>query len=151
MTCVNSTRQDVAEILRQLKESGIQNIMALRGDINPDIPRKNDFKYASDLVKFIKENGDFHISGACYPEGHVESADLIEDIHNLKKKVDAGAEHLVTQLFFDNSAFYSFVERARRAGINVPRSAGIMPVLIKTRLRGWFRSPPRACRPNLPE
>lgn len=134
LTCVNSTRQDVAEILRQLKESGIQNIMALRGDINPDIPRKNDFEYASDLVKFIKENGDFHISGACYPEGHVESADLIEDIHNLKKKVDAGAEHLVTQLFFDNSAFYAFVERARIAGINVPISAGIMPVLNKNQI-----------------
>ena len=133
MTCVNSTRQDVAEILRQLKK-GIQNIMALRGDINPDIPRKNDFEYASDLVKFIKENGDFHISGACYPEGHVESADLIEDIHNLKKKVDAGAEHLVTQLFFDNSAFYAFVERARIAGINVPISAGIMPVLNKNQI-----------------
>ncbi|HHV50468.1 MAG TPA: methylenetetrahydrofolate reductase [NAD(P)H] [Candidatus Avimonas sp.] len=134
LTCVNNSRQDIMVILQRLKENGIENIMALRGDINPDVPPKTDFRHASDLVEFIKQNGDFHISGACYPEGHVESENLIQDILNLKKKVDAGAEHLVTQLFFDNSAFYSFVERARIAGINVPISAGIMPVVNKNQI-----------------
>lgn len=134
LTCVNNSRQDIGVILQRLKVNGIENIMALRGDINPDVPPKTDFRYASDLVEFIKQNGDFHISGACYPEGHVESENLIQDILNLKKKVDAGAEHLVTQLFFDNSAFYSFVERARIAGINVPISAGIMPVVNKNQI-----------------
>jgi methylenetetrahydrofolate reductase (NADPH) len=134
LTCVNNNRQEMAEILGQLKEHGIDNIMALRGDINPDVPPRTDFRYASELVEFIQGQGKFNISGACYPEGHVESESLIDDIHNLRKKVDAGVEHLVTQLFFDNSVFYSFVERARIAGINVPISAGIMPVLNKNQI-----------------
>ncbi len=134
LTCVQNSRSDILAILDDFREKKIENIMALRGDIIPGRSPKTDFKYASDLVEFIRKQGGFHISGACYPEGHVESKDLIDDIHNLKKKVDAGAQHLVSQLFFDNSAFYSFLERARIAGINVPIEAGIMPVLNKKQI-----------------
>lgn len=129
LTCVYSTKELVLTRLAQLKERNVENILALRGDINPEMPRLHDFEYASDLTRFIKENGDFHVSGACYPECHIEAADMVEDIHNLKLKVEAGAEHLMSQLFFDNDAFYSFYEKARIAGINVPIEAGIMPVV----------------------
>ncbi|HBT64065.1 MAG TPA: methylenetetrahydrofolate reductase [NAD(P)H] [Ruminococcaceae bacterium] len=134
LTCVNDSREDIVEILRQLKENGIKNILALRGDKRPDIPPKSDFHYASELVEFIRSQGEFHISGACYPHGHPESDNMIDDILNLRKKVDAGADHLISQLFFDNSVFYSFLERARIAGINVPIEAGIMPVLNKNQI-----------------
>lgn len=135
LTCVNSTKEEVTEVLRRLHENEIENILALRGDIVPDVPRKNDFKYASELVSFIKETDyDFGISGACYPEGHQNSRNQVDDILNLKKKVDAGAEHLISQLFFDNNLFYDFVEKARIAGINVPIEAGIMPVVNKKQI-----------------
>ncbi len=134
VTCVNCTKSDLETILGRFNEAGIENILALRGDINPDIPPKTDFRYASELVTFIKEHGDFGISGACYPEVHAEAPDMITDILNLKKKVDAGAETLVTQLFFENKAFYDFRDKARIAGINVPISAGIMPVTNKSQI-----------------
>jgi methylenetetrahydrofolate reductase (NADPH) len=130
LTCVNSTREEIDNMLERLQNSGIENIMALRGDIVPDITPKHDFEHASDLISYIKSKDyDFGISAACYPEGHPESDDQVEDILNLKKKVDAGAEHLISQLFFDNQVFYDFVEKARIAGINVPIEAGIMPVV----------------------
>lgn len=128
LTCVYSDKKLILERLGQLRERGVENILALRGDINPDIPRLHDFEYASDLTRFIKENGDFHVSGACYPECHFEAENLEKDIDNLKIKIDAGAEHLMSQLFFDNSAFLNFIEKARSAGISVPIEAGIMPV-----------------------
>ena len=134
LTCIYLTKQDVLKMLDEFKAAGIENIMALRGDINPDYSPKNDFKYASDLASFIKENGDFNILGGCYPEGHFESASIIDDIHNLEIKVDAGVSHLVTQLFFDNEHFYKFRERAAIAGINVPIQAGIMPVTNKRQI-----------------
>lgn len=134
LTCVNCTKGDIDVILGQLKEKGIQNILALRGDINPDIPPKHDFKYASELITYIKEHGDFSISGACYPEGHMETESFIDDIKHLKIKVDAGADHLMSQLFFDNSHFYDFLEKARIAGIDVPIEAGIMPVINKNQI-----------------
>ena len=134
LTCVNCSKDDIKIILSKLKENNIENIMALRGDINPDIPPKKDFRYASELVAFIKEQGGFNLSGACYPEGHVETESLVDDVLNLRKKVDAGAEHLISQLFFDNKSFYSFIERARIAGINVPIEAGIMPVVNKKQI-----------------
>ncbi|MFA5658213.1 MAG: methylenetetrahydrofolate reductase, partial [Oscillospiraceae bacterium] len=121
-------------ILEKLKSNGIENILALRGDINPDIPPAEDFKYASDLVSYIKEYSGFGISGACYPEGHPEAESMVSDILNLKKKVEAGAGHLVSQLFFDNSFFYSFMEKVRIAGIDVPVEAGIMPVVNKKQI-----------------
>ena len=134
LTCVNYTKEEIDKILDLLKQSGIENILALRGDINPDITPKNEFRYAGELVAYIRERGGFHVSGACYPEGHIDSTSLVEDIHNLKRKVDAGAEHLISQLFFDNSHFYSFIERARIAGITVPIEAGIMPVVNKAQI-----------------
>lgn len=134
MPCVNMTKEDVLFHLARFKEHGIENILALRGDINPDIAPKEDFKYASDLVAFIKAQGDFNIIGACYPEGHTESENLVVDIQNLKQKVDAGADQLISQLFFDNEYFYRFLERAQLAGINVPIEAGIMPVINKKQI-----------------
>ncbi len=134
LTCVYSTKESVLERLAQFKERGIENILALRGDVNPEIPRLHDFEYASDLTRFIKENGDFHVSGACYPECHMEAASFAEDIRHLKIKIEAGAEHLMSQLFFDNGAFHKFREMAEIAGINVPIEAGIMPVTNKKQI-----------------
>ncbi len=134
LTCVYSTKESVLERLAQFKERGIENILALRGDVNPDIPRLHDFEYASDLTRFIKENGDFHVSGACYPECHMEAASFAEDIRHLKIKIEAGAEHLMSQLFFDTAAFHKFREMAEIAGINVPIEAGIMPVTNKKQI-----------------
>ena len=134
LTCVYNTKEDIDYILKELEEHGIRNILALRGDINPDFPVKKDFKYASELVSYIKSRGNFHVSGACYPEGHGEADSLIDDIKNLKKKVEAGAEHLMSQLFFDNTQFYDFLEKARIAGIEVPIEAGIMPVVNKSQI-----------------
>lgn len=135
LTCVNSTRDEVKTVLERLKENDIDNILALRGDIVPDVAPKDDFHHASELITFIKEEGyDFGISGACYPEGHLDSLNAMDDILNLKKKVDAGAEHLISQLFFDNTYFFDFLEKVRIAGINVPVEAGIMPVVNKKQI-----------------
>ena len=135
LTCISSTRDSVHDQIARIKEAGIQNILALRGDIVPDMPPKTDFKHASDLTAFIKSYGGFNIAGACYPEVHPDSGDEVEDIINLKKKVDAGAELLISQLFFDNESFYSFLQRCRLAGINVPVEAGIMPVVNKNQIQ----------------
>ena len=134
LTCVSCTEEEVEQILGDFKKYGIENILALRGDVNPNIPPKNDFRYASELTSFIKERGGFDVAGACYPEGHTEASDIDADIENLKKKVDAGADLLVTQLFFDNTHFYSFREKAAKAGINIPITAGIMPVTNKNQI-----------------
>ena len=134
LTCVNSSKESVEEVLKLIQEYKIENILALRGDIVPDLPRQTDFMHANELVTYIKARGDFHVSGACYPEGHPECNNMVDDILNLKKKVDAGAEHLVSQLFFDNNMFYEFREKARIAGINVPIEAGIMPVVNKAQI-----------------
>jgi methylenetetrahydrofolate reductase (NADPH) len=128
LTCVSSTKSDVLTILSQLKEQNVENILALRGDITPERERKNDFVYASDLAGFIRESGDFGISGACYPEMHNEADNLAADIAHLKIKVESGVSHLVSQLFFENSLFEQFREKLAQAGINVPLEAGIMPV-----------------------
>ncbi|MBQ9544401.1 MAG: methylenetetrahydrofolate reductase [Clostridia bacterium] len=128
LTCINHDREEIDLILDNLSERGVENVLALRGDRNPEVEPKTDFSHASDLVAHIKKRGGFFISGACYPETHPEARDAVADVLNLKKKVDAGAGHLISQLFFDNSSFYSFVERCRIAGINVPIEAGIMPV-----------------------
>ena len=134
LTCVNSTKADIDARLVEFKEHGIENIFALRGDyIDGAEPQKN-FIYASDLCAYIRTKGDFDLSGACYPEVHSEAADEVEDVLNLKKKVEAGAEHLISQLFFDNSLFYRFIERTKIAGINVPIEAGIMPVTNKNQI-----------------
>ena len=132
--CLNLTREDVLLILERLKEQKIENILALRGDRVPDREPAGDFRYASDLVEFIKLHGDFNIIGACYPEGHQESGGLVRDMKHLKDKVDAGVSQLITQLFFDNEYFYRFRERMDLVGIHVPVEAGIMPVVNKKQI-----------------
>lgn len=134
LTCVNSTRAMIDETLADFRAYDIENILALRGDYAEGVEPQKDFRYASDLCAYIKSKGDFDIGGACYPEVHVDAADAAEDVLNLKKKVDAGAEHLISQLFFDNELFYRFLERTKIAGINVPIEAGIMPVTNKRQI-----------------
>ena len=134
LTCVNSTKEAMNEILEYLKSQGTMNILALRGDRNPEIEPKKDFTYASDLVEYIKTKGKFHLSGACYPEIHLEASSMEEDIEHLKHKVDCGVEHLISQLFFDNNYFLTFLEKARKKGITVPIEAGIMPVVNKKQI-----------------
>lgn len=130
LTCVSSDRDRIHRELDHLREAGIENILALRGDYpegyDPAAPR--DYRYASDLVKEIWDYGGFAIGAACYPEGHVECHSQAEDLLHLKEKVDCGVDFLVTQMFFDNSALYSFLYRAQEVGIKVPVLAGIMPV-----------------------
>ncbi len=128
LSCVSSTKTHVKEMLAQFKEHGIENVLALRGDIPEDGEIANDYRYAFELVQEIKERGDFCVGGACYPEGHPEAAGKTEDIRHLKEKVDAGCEFLTTQMFFDNNIFYNFLYRIREIGITVPVVAGIMPV-----------------------
>ena len=134
LPCINFTKAEIDAALDEAKSRGIENILALRGDINPEIEPVNDFRYASDLISYIKTNGDFDIAAACYPECHPDAENLVEDITNLRKKVDAGADHLITQLFFDNDNFYEFREKAAIAGINIPIEAGIMPVVNKRQI-----------------
>jgi len=133
LTCVGSTKEEIRETLTRLHDSGIRNVLALRGD-----PPKGEsefqataggFRYASELVQFIRElDLDFCIGAACYPEGHVEAGDLEADLQHLVTKVDAGADFLVSQLFFDNADYHAFVRRARSAGVHVPVVPGLMPV-----------------------
>ena len=124
------TKDKVAETIADLDKVGVQKILALRGDIIPDVKPQKDFRYATDLIEFIKDQAPhFEIIGACYPEGHPDSPNQISDIQNLKKKVDAGCSSLVTQLFFDNERFYDFQDKCTLAGIDVPIHAGIMPIL----------------------
>lgn len=128
VTCVSSTREAVCSQLKELKEIGVENILALRGDIPREGLTAQDFRYASELIAQIKQMGDFCIGGACYPEGHVESPHQKEDILHLKEKVDMGCDFLTTQMFFDNNILYNFLYKIREAGITVPVVAGIMPV-----------------------
>ncbi|MBP9595108.1 MAG: methylenetetrahydrofolate reductase [NAD(P)H], partial [Trichococcus sp.] len=147
LTCLNSSKFEICELLEELKEAEIDSILALRGDKNPAVEEKQDFRYASDLVKFIRQYGDFSISGACYPECHTESKNKIEDIAYLKEKVDSGVQHLISQLFFDNNAFYSFQEHIQIAGMHVPVEAGIMPVINKAQIERMVT----LCGASLPE
>ena len=128
LTCVASTKEQVAQRIQQFKDAGIENVLALRGDINPDVLPANDFKHASDLAQIVKAAG-FNVVGACYPEGHYENKTLEIDIDNLKYKIDAGVTHLITQLFFDNTLFYRFLDTAAARGVALPVEAGIMPIV----------------------
>lgn len=128
ITCAHSSAEEIENQITKMTEIGVENVLALRGDIRPDVPRSKDFLYASDLVKFILKRADVNVVGACYPEGHFECESLDLDVENLKKKVDAGVTHLNSQLFFDNTDFYNFIEKARKSGITVPIQAGIMPI-----------------------
>ena len=133
LTCVSSTRETVREKINAMKNAGIENIMALRGDLTPELEKSDrslwDYRHAVDLIRDIKEIGaDFCIGGACYPEIHPESANQKEDIKNLKEKVDAGCSFLTTQMFFDNNLLYNFLYKIREAGITVPIIPGVMPI-----------------------
>ncbi|MFD1484859.1 methylenetetrahydrofolate reductase [NAD(P)H] [Lacticaseibacillus baoqingensis] len=129
------TGAQVDELLDQFATHGIENILALRGDIPKDGRVSNDFPHANDLVRHICQYGDFNVIGACYPECHPESKNTADDIAHLKLKVDAGATQLISQLFFDNQVFYDFTKNCRQAGINVPIEAGIMPVLNQRQIQ----------------
>ena len=132
LTCLSSTKEKVTETWQDYKEAGFETIMALRGDVPADGTRKNDFEHATDLMKQIKSfDSSMALGGACYPEGHPESPSLAADIENIRSKVDAGAQFLSTQMFFDNSLFYSYLNRLHAAGIDVPVLAGIMPITNK--------------------
>ena len=130
LTCLTSTKDKIASVITELEENGIENILALRGDIPKDFifPDEQHFHHAYELVNTIKEHGDFCVGGACYPEVHPESANKVEDIQHLKEKVDCGLNFLTTQMFFDNEVFYNFRENCAIKGINVPIIAGIMPI-----------------------
>ncbi len=129
LSCVSSSKDEVKNQLELLKSKGIENILALRGDIPSGMNKEHlDYHYASELIAQIKESGDFCIGAACYPESHPESENSFDDMKHLKEKVDAGCDFLTTQMFFDNNLLYNFVYRARNAGIDVPIVAGIMPV-----------------------
>lgn len=133
LTCVSSTRETVAERIEAMKQAGVENVMALRGDIPQDMINddrsKWHYHYATDLIAEIKASGaGFCIGGACYPEVHPESVNQREDIRRLKEKVDAGCEFLTTQMFFDNNLLFNFLYKIREAGITVPVLAGIMPI-----------------------
>lgn len=129
LTCINSTKDNVDKILDDLKCQGIENVLALRGDIPADYKGEGSFKYATDLISHIKGREDFNIVAACYPEIHPDSKSIEEDLINLKRKQEAGATHLVSQLFFDNNYFYDFLEKREKYNINIPIEAGIMPVI----------------------
>lgn len=128
LTCVQSDRAHVTQVLSDMKAAKIENVLALRGDIPKDGHICRDFTYASDLIAFIHTQGDFCVGAACYPEGHPECVSREADMDNLKRKVDAGVDFLTTQMFFDNGLLYNFLYRALRAGIDVPICAGIMPI-----------------------
>lgn len=132
LTCVSSSRETVAAQIEKMKALGINNVMALRGDLTPELMESErtdwEYRYAVDLVRQLKESGDFCIGGACYPEVHPESANQKEDIIHLKEKVDAGVDFLTTQMVFDNSIFFSFLYKIREARIYVPVVPGIMPI-----------------------
>lgn len=125
---IDLSRQEVLRIISELEENGIENVLALRGDVMPDTVPAGDFRYADELVAFIRERSDLDILAACYPEGHPECESIAKDIEHLKRKVDAGASQLITQFFLDNEDFYRFLERTQAAGISIPIQAGIMPV-----------------------
>jgi methylenetetrahydrofolate reductase (NADPH) len=133
LTCVGSSRGQLAEELDRLRDNGIENVLALRGDPPRDQPNfqppADGFAYASELVTFIRQRGyRFSLGGACYPEGHTECRDLEQDISHLERKIDAGLEFVITQLFFDNADYFSFVAKVRSRGIRVPIVPGIMPI-----------------------
>ena len=133
LTCVSSTRETVRKQIRAMQEAGIENVMALRGDLTPELAASDrstwDYRHAVDLIRDLKSfDTDFCIGGACYPEMHPESRCQEEDIQRLKEKVDAGCEFLTTQMFFDNTLLYNFLYKLRSAGVTVPVVAGIMPI-----------------------
>ena len=132
MTCVGSKKDDILAVCKALKEQNVSHVLALRGDRPKDMSDEQfasrEFAHANDLIDFLRRNTDFTIAGACYPEKHFESFSMESDLNNLKKKQDAGASFFISQLFFDNDYYYSFLEKADKKGITIPICAGIMPI-----------------------
>lgn len=144
LTCLGHTRDELRELLHRLQAAQIENVLVLRGDVPRDTPlpaaSETGFQYATDLVRFIREEDfGFSLGGACYPEGHVETGSRDDDLRHLKAKVDAGLDFVITQLFFDNAFYFDFVERARRVGINVPIVPGIMPITNYEQIQRFTR------------
>jgi 5,10-methylenetetrahydrofolate reductase, prokaryotic form len=135
LTCLCYSKSEIDEFSDILKKEGIQNVLALRGDKNPDIQEKEDFKHASDLIEYLRKKESFCIAGACYPECHPESENRVSEMKYLRKKIDSGAEVLLSQLFFDNDYFFRFVEDCRIAGIEVPVIPGVMPVINAAQIK----------------
>lgn len=137
LTCIGSTKQEIDNILNNLLLNDVKNILALRGDLpqkQSDIVTNREFKYAKDLILYIKENYNFCVGAACYPEKHIESASIELDVKHLKEKVDVGVDFLITQLFYDNEIFYTFKEKLDKYNINVPVTVGVLPVLNKKQI-----------------
>ena len=140
LTCVLNGREATAKSLERISACGIQNVLALRGDLPEGYKEpQGDFKHACDLVSYLKQNSGLCIGAACYPEGHIENPDTENDLDMLKYKVDCGVDFLVTQLFFDNNMLYSFLYKAARKNINVPVTAGIMPVMGRAQIQRMCR------------
>ncbi len=138
LTCIDSTREDIDNVLWELQENNIENVLALRGDIpaegSPGRSNQTQYEYAKDLISHIKEKNSFCVGAACYPEGHIECSSNVDDLKHLRQKADCGADFLITQLFFDNDLFYSFKEKLEILGVDLPVSAGIMPVINKKQI-----------------
>jgi methylenetetrahydrofolate reductase (NADPH) len=144
LTCVGHSRQELAEVLDRLAGAKIENVLALRGDPPKGekvfTPTAGGFRYAHELIAFIRERDyPFCVGGAAYPEGHLENPSRELDLRNLKAKVDAGLDFVITQLFFDNAFYFDFVERARRVGINVPIVPGVMPITSYEQVNRFIR------------
>lgn len=135
LTCLHYNKMEIDEFAKILTDAGLQNILALRGDKNPNVTEKGDFMHASDLITYMKSKGDFCFLGACYPERHPESDGRISEMRHLQEKVDAGAEVLLSQLFFDNKCFFRFQEDCKIADIHVPVIPGIMPVINASQIK----------------
>jgi methylenetetrahydrofolate reductase (NADPH) len=151
LTCIGATKSSISNLLKEYKERGVENIMALRGDIPQSIPgfdiNKGEFAYGSELVRFIKKNTAFCVGAAVYPETHIESSDLEKDLSFTKEKIDAGADFAVTQMFFDNRYYYEFIKTARKKGISIPILPGILPITDLSKLKQFVSS----CRVSIPK
>ncbi|MGL5765259.1 MAG: methylenetetrahydrofolate reductase [NAD(P)H] [Sarcina sp.] len=134
LTCINSTKDEIMEVLEGLKEKNIENVLALRGDIPKGEFLRGDYKYSSDLINSVKEFGGFNIAGACYPEGYTKQESIETHVKMLLRKKEAGASHLISQLFFNNDDFYKFIDCANKNNLDIPIQAGIMPVLNRKQI-----------------
>ncbi len=134
LTCINSIKANIDSIIQDLAKNNVTNILALRGDIPKGSALAGDFRYASELIEYIRKGNELGIAAACYPEGHIDSESLQQDVAMLKIKVDAGTDYLISQLFFDNNYFYDFLNLVEQQGLSIPIQAGIMPVANKRQI-----------------
>ncbi|WP_027631362.1 methylenetetrahydrofolate reductase [NAD(P)H] [Clostridium hydrogeniformans] len=147
LTCIGSTKDEIDFILKELKDNNIENILALRGDIREEDNTRGDFKYGHELISYIKSKGNFRVVASCYPEGHAENKNIEKEIENTKRKLEAGADSFISQLFFDNEIFLRYLESCYSKGINAPIQAGIMPVINKNQINRIAS----LCRVNIPK